>query len=67
MNAGQLALKKAELGEVSRLIRKHKTNLARRDQLVRELAGAVPRPELAALAQVTPGRISQITEEPGKN
>lgn len=63
MNARELSAKKRELKMLSGAIREHKTALARRDQLVRELVGEVPRPELAALAQVTPGRISQITEK----
>lgn len=56
---------KRELVKVTHLLRTHKQAVARRDELVRELAGSVPRSELAELAQVTPGRISQITEKEG--
>lgn len=58
-----LAKRVTELREISERLRKHKGDLARRDALIRELAGEIPRAELAALAQVTPGRISQITEK----
>jgi hypothetical protein len=63
MKAFTIEARKAELAAVSERLRTHKGDLARRDALIRELAGEIPRAELAALAQVTPGRISQITEK----
>lgn len=53
---------RAELKAVVRQIAAHPARLRRRDELVRELAGTMPRGELAELAQVSPGRVSQIRD-----
>lgn len=63
MNARLVTAKKRELAAVSKRIKGHKSDLTRRDMLLRELYGVVPRGELAELAMVSPGRVSQITEQ----
>jgi len=68
MAVDKVAVKKAALRDVNRAIAGHPRVLAKRDRLVKELyALGVPRPELAKLAGLTPGRISQIAGAPNGN
>ena len=62
--ASEVDSKLEELAALGLACRGHKAQVAARDALIRELwaSGDIPRADLAALAQVTPGRVSQITE-----